>query len=319
MTDPKSRKSSGQSARRPHHIPLRGWWRVFVRVFRESQRDNISVVAAGCAFFAVFAIFPAISALVAIYVLWADPTTIQSHLSIVEPLLPPQAYSILLEQTRRIVGSASANVEWGLAVSLAIALWSASRGTGTLVAALNVAYEEREERSWFVLTARNIAFTIAGIIALALAMTALVYVPILFALVGLSATLELFVKVLRWPLLAVVIIVGLAVLYKYGPCRRAAQWQWVTVGSVLAMIMWLAASAGFSLYVEHFADYDRVYGSLGAVIVLLFWMYLSFYAVLLGAEINAELEHHTEYDTTIGEGRPMGERRAWVADHVADE
>lgn len=289
-----------------------------MRVFRESQRDNISVVAAGCAFFAVFALFPGISILVSVYVMWADPATIESHLSIVEPLLPPQAYSILLEQTRRIIGGASANLGWGLGLSLAIVLWSASRGTATLVAALNVAYEEPERRSWLVLTARNLGFTIAGVVALALAMTALVYVPILFALFGLSDTLELFVKVLRWPLLAAVIVMGLSVLYKYGPCRRAAQWQWVSVGSVLAMIIWLVVSAGFSLYVEHFANYSRIYGSLGAVIVLLFWLYLSFYAILLGAEINAELEHHTDYDTTVGEERPMGKRKAWVADHVAD-
>jgi membrane protein len=234
----------------------------------------------------------------------------------VQPLLPAQAYDILLEQTQRIVRSTGLSLEWGLVASFALMLWSANQGTRTLLAALNVVYNEQEERSWFRLLAVTFAFTIAGILLVALAMTALVYVPILFALVGLSDWVQAYVKILRWPLLATVIILGLAFLYKYGPCRRSANWCWVSVGSVVAMVLWLGVSAGFTFYVENFADYNRVYGSLGAVIVLLFWLYLSFLAILLGAEINGELEHHTRYDTTVGEPRPMGERGAYVADHV---
>lgn len=317
MTD-KTGDPYGQTSRLPYSIPPRGWWRVLRRVWRESQRDNISVIAAGCAFFAVFALFPAISALVSVYVLWADPATIESHLSILQPLLPAQAFDLLLEQTKRIVGAAGAPFEWGLVLGLALALWSANRGTQTLIAALNVAYEEDERRSWWAFQARSLAFTLAGILSLAVAMTALVYVPILFALAGLPETVQSSVKVLRWPLLALMLMLGLAVLYKYGPSRRSAQWQWVSVGSAFATAMWLLVSAGFSIYVENFADYSRVYGSLGAVIVLLFWLYLSFLAIMLGAEINAELEHHTEYDTTAGAERPMGERGAYVADHVAE-
>jgi membrane protein len=306
----------GKTAQRPYAIPPRGWWRVLRHVWRQSQRDHITVIAAGCAFFAVFALFPAISTLVSLYVFVADPATVEAHLGLVQPLLPAQAYDILLEQTQRIVRSTGLSLEWGLVASFALMLWSANQGTRTLLAALNVVYNEQEERSWFRLLAVTFAFTIAGILLVALAMTALVYVPILFALVGLSDWVQAYVKILRWPLLATVIILGLAFLYKYGPCRRSANWCWVSVGSVVAMVLWLGVSAGFTFYVENFADYNRVYGSLGAVIVLLFWLYLSFLAILLGAEINGELEHHTRYDTTVGEPRPMGERGAYVADHV---
>lgn len=311
--------SDDRAYRRPLRIPPHGWWRVLRRVWNESQRDNISVVAAGCAFFAIFALFPAISALVAVYVLWADPATVETHFEFLQPLLPAQAFDLVIEHTKRIVGAAQTTFEWGLLVSIAIALWSANVGTSTLIAALNVAYEEVEKRNWLVLRLHTLMFTFAGILAVALAMTALVYLPVLFALTGLPWQVEAYLKWLRWPFLALLILGGLAVLYRYGPCRRAAKWHWVSVGSLLAMVLWLGASALFSIYVENFANYSGTYGSLGAIIVLLFWLYLSFFAILLGAELNAELEHHTAHDTTVGECRPMGERGAYVADHIADD
>ena len=146
---------------------------------------------------------------------------------------------------------------------------------------------------------------------------AFVYVPLLFAYAGFSSAFESLVRLLRWPVLALLVLVSLTLLYRYGPCRRSAKWRWVIVGALFATVFWLIASAGFSYYVSHFANYDRIYGSLGAVIVLLFWLYLSFYIVLIGAEINAQLELQTAQDTTRGRARPMGKRGAFVADHVA--
>jgi membrane protein len=189
--------------------------------------------------------------------------------------------------------------------------------TQAMFAALNIAYEEPEKRSFLQFYASAFAFALLGILSGVLMLLAIVYVPILFAYAGYSDAFELLVRVARWPLLALIILISLALLYRYGPCRRSAKWRWVSVGSLFATAMWLIASAGFSFYVSNFAHYDRTYGSLGAVIVLLFWLYISFYIILLGAEINAELELQTAQDTTSGKSRPIGSRGAFVADNVA--
>jgi membrane protein len=307
----------GRKATRPDRIPLKGWWQVAQRVWTESSRDNLSVVSAGCAFYALFAVFPALSALVALYGLTADPATVEQQFGMLSSVLPPQAYQMVIEQIGRLAETSSRSLGWGLAVSLFIALWSVSNLTQAMFAALNIAYEEPERRSMLRFYLSAFTFAILGILSGALMLLAIVYVPILFAYAGYSETFETMVKVARWPLLALIVLILLALLYRYGPCRRSAKWRWVSVGSVFATVLWLVASAGFSYYVSHFANYDRIYGSLGAVVVLLFWLYLSFYIVLLGAEINAELELQTAKDTTRGAAKPMGERGAFVADHVA--
>ena len=308
----------GRDATRPYHIPLKGWWQVAQRVWSESDRDNLSVVAAGCAFFALFAIFPALSALISLYGLTADPATLEQHFRMLSSVLPTQAYDIVIEQIHRISAAPGGTLGWSLVVSLGLALWSANAGTQAMMAAMNIAYEEPEHRSLFQYYLNALTVTIIGILGGVVMLLAILYVPILFAFTGYSHAFELVVRVVRWPFLALFVLVMLALLYRYGPCRRrSAQWQWVSVGSLFAMVVWLIASAAFSLYVSNFANYDRFYGSLGAVIILLFWLYISFYIVLLGAEINAELELQTAQDTTEGTPRPMGKRGAFVADHVA--
>ncbi len=307
----------GREATRPHRIPLKGWWQVGQSVWSESSRDNLSVVSAGCAFYALFAVFPALSALIALYGLTADPATVDAQFGMLASVLPPQAYQIVIEQIRRLAATSSQSLGWGFLLSLGIALWSVSNLTQAVFAALNIAYEEPERRSVLRFYLSAFTFAILGILSGALMLLAIVYVPILFAYAGYSDGFELMLRVARWPLLALVVLIFLALLYRYGPCRRSAKWRWVTVGSFFATILWLIASAGFSYYVSHFANYDRIYGSLGAVVVLLFWLYLSFFIVLLGAEINAELELQTARDTTRGEPKPMGKRGAFVADHVA--
>ena len=307
----------GRDATRPHRIPLKGWWQVAQRVWTESARDNLSVVAAGCAFYALFAVFPALSALIALYGLTADPATVELQFGMLASVLPPQAYQIVIDQIRRVAETPSQSLGWGLLLSVGIALWSVSNLTQAMFAALNIAYEEPERRSIVRFYLSAFTFAILGIVSGTLMLLAIVYVPILFAYAGYSATFELVVRVARWPLLALLVLIFLALLYRYGPCRRSAKWRWVSVGSAFATAVWLAASAGFSYYVSHFTNYDQTYGSLGAVIVLLIWLYLSFYIVLLGAEVNAELELQTAKDTTRGAPRPVGERGAFVADHVA--
>jgi membrane protein len=307
----------GRMATRPDRIPLKGWWQVAQRVWTESSRDNLSVVAAGCAFYALFAVFPALSALIALYGLTADPAAVEQQFGMLSSVLPPQAYQMVIEQIGRLAETPSQSLGWGLAVSLFIALWSVSNLTQAMFAALNIAYEEPERRSLLRFYLSAFTFAILGMLSGALMLLAIVYVPILFAYAGYSDTFETMVRVARWPLLALIVLILLALLYRYGPCRRSAKWRWVTVGSVFATVLWLIASAGFSFYVSHFANYDRIYGPLGAAVVLLFWLYLSFYIVLLGAEINAELELQTATDTTRGAAKRMGERGAFVADHVA--
>ena len=206
---------------------------------------------------------------------------------------------------------------WGLVLSMGLALWGANSLAQALFAALNTAYEEPERRSLLQFYLSAFTFTLLGILGGLFMLIAIVYVPILFASMGFSTQFETLVRFGRWPFLALLVLFPLALLYRFGPCRRNAKWRWVSVGSLFAMTVWLVASAGFSFYVSHFAHYDKTYGSLGAVIVFLFWFYISFYIILLGAEINAELELQTAKDTTIGKPKPIGRRGAFVADHVA--
>ena len=307
----------GRDAKRPYHIPLRGWWQVAERVWSEAGRDNLSVVAAGCAFYALFAIFPALSAIISLYGLTANPASVEQHFGTLATVLPAEAYGVVIEQIRRIAAAPGQSLGWSLVVSLALALWSANAGTQALFAALNIAYEEPERRSLLRFYFSAFTFTIIGILGGLAMLFAIVYVPVLFAFAGVSQAFELVVSIARWPFLALLGLLLLALLYRYGPCRRAAKWHWVSAGSLIATALWLLASAAFSAYVANFAHYDRTYGSLGAVIILLFWLYISFYIVLLGAEINAELELQTAMDTTVGKPKPPGQRGAFVADHVA--
>ena len=307
----------GRDAKRPHHIPLRGWLQVIQRVWLESGRDNLSVVSAGCAFYALFALFPALAALISIFGLATDPNSVEQQFAMLEDVLPLQAYDVVIDQIHRLAATSGRTLGWSLAVSVAIALWSGNALTQAMFAALNIAYEEPESRSVLRYYLSALTFTLAGLAGVLAMLFAIFYVPLMFAYAGFSQGFERIVAVGRWPLLAIIVLVLLALLYRYGPCRRSAKWHWVSVGSLFATTVWLLASAAFSLYVANFANYDRTYGSLGAVIILLFWLYISFYIILIGAEINAELELQTAQDTTRGGPKPIGSRGAFVADHVA--
>jgi membrane protein len=247
----------------------------------------------------------------------ADPANVELNFGTLAYLLPQQAYDIVIEQTTRLADTSGQTLGWSLVLSLGLGLWGANAGAQALFAALNIAYEEPERRSLFQFYLSAFTFTLLGILGGLVMLIAIVYVPILFASAGFSSLFETLVRFGRWPFLALLVLFLLALLYRFGPCRKNAKWRWVTVGSLFATMVWLLASAGFSFYVSHFANYDKTYGSLGAVIIFLFWLYISFYIILLGAEINAELELQTAVDTTAGRPKPMGKRGAFVADHVA--
>ena len=307
----------GRDATHPYHIPFKGWWQVAQRVWTESNRDNLSVVAAGCAFFALLAIFPVLSAVISVYGLTADPDTVEQNFGMLRSVLPPQAGDVVMDQIHRIATASGGRLGWSLVISMGIALWSAL--AGTQVHDGRPEYRLRRTRAPqpfpILFECPYLHHHRHGRRLGHASRHPLRADPVCRR--GLSREFELVVGVGRWPFLALFVLFILSLLYRYGPCRRSAKWHWVSVGSLFAMVAWLIASAAFSLYVSQFANYDRIYGSLGAVVILMFWLYMSFYIVLLGAEINAELELQTAEDTTTGKPRPMGKRGAFVADHVA--
>jgi membrane protein len=296
----------GRDATRLYHIPLKGWWHIVKDVVRKAASDNLSVVSAGCAFYALFAIFPALTAAIALYGLTTDPATVERQFSMLKDVLPPQGYEIVIGQIRRIAETSGETLGWGFGVSLAIALWSANLGTQAMFSALNIAYGEPERRSVLRFYLSAIGYTIIGVLGGVAMLFAIVNVPVLFADTGHPKAFETITRMVRWPAFALLTLTLLALIYRFGPSRASPRWRWISVGSVFATLVWLLASVGFSYYVSHIANYDRMYGSLGAVIVLLFWLYISFYIVLLGAEINAALERHVLRGTTPKAGAREG-------------
>lgn len=304
----------GRDARAPSDIPARGWKDILVRLWREQSRDNISVIAAGVAYYMLFSLVPALSALVSVYGLVADPATVERQLRSVSGILPEQASQVIFDQLSAVVSAPRGGLSVGLAVALGLALWSASAAMQNLITALNIAYEEEERRSYPHFLGLALLMTLGALLFVPLALGLVAVVPAVVGFLPLGRVGEIVVQVARWPILVGLVMTGLAVLYRFGPCRARPRWRWVSWGAVAATILWVIASAAFSIYVRSFADYNATYGSLGAVVVLLFWFWLTAYAVLLGAELNAEIEHQTARDTTTGQERPMGRRQAFVAD-----
>jgi membrane protein len=304
----------GSRADSPTQIPVRGWRQVLSRAWQSSQEDNISLLAAGVAFFGFLALFPALISLVTLVGLIADPAKITQQVQSFTAGLPPASRQLISEQLNAITQSSGGALTIGLVVSLLAALWSASSGTSSLMTAVNIAYEEKETRSFLKLRGIALLLTLGTVVFLVLTLALIAVVPVVLQAMPLGPVGTILAQVLRWALLLALIIFGLAVLYRVAPDRNPPKFRWVTVGSVVAALLWLLGSAGFSLYVNFFGNYNKTYGALAGVIVLLLWLYLTSYVVLLGAEINAQAEYQTERDTTIGQPRPMGQREAVVAD-----
>jgi membrane protein len=308
----------GRGALSPLQIPWRGWKDILLRAYDEVGKDRLTAVAAGVAFFSLLSLFPAVTALVSLYGLFADAGTMADHLATLAELMPPGAFDIVREQIARIVSKSGATLTVGFAFGLGLALWSANAAMKAIFDALNVIYEEDEKRSFVMLNLVSLAFTLGAIVAALLALAAVVVFPLVLALFGIERINPLLISLLRWPLLFLMIVLGLALLYRFGPSRRNAEWRWVSVGSVFAALAWIAGSMAFSYYLVNFANYDATYGSLGAVIGLMMWMWLSAIVVLVAAEINAEIEHQTARDSTVGREKPLGARGAAMADTVGE-
>ncbi|MBA1159122.1 YihY/virulence factor BrkB family protein [Microvirga mediterraneensis] len=304
----------GRQADTPAAIPAKGWKDILWRTYEEFGQDRLMSVAAGVTYYALLALFPALAALVSLYGLFADPATIRDNLVTLSSVLPGGAIDLIGEQVSRIASASGGALGLSFFVGLAVSLWSANAGMKAIFDALNIVYDEEEKRSFLWLNVQSLTFTLGAIAFLLLALAGIVILPVVLDFVGLRSSVEWLLSLMRWPILLAAVILGLAVLYRYGPSRDKARWTWVTPGSLVAAVLWLVASMLFSWYVANFGSYNETYGSLGAVIGFMTWIWISGVVVLLGAEINAEMEHQTAKDTTTGPDRPMGQRGATMAD-----
>ena len=311
-------QSRGRSAKRPWQVPWRGWQDVIWRVYREFDDDRILDQAAAVAFFGLLALFPALLATVSMYGILADPGDVVRQVGSLSFAVPPAARSLILDQLNEISHGSSAGLGFSLVISLGVALFSASGGIASLMGGINTAYDEVETRGWLRVRLLALLFTFGVALFVILSVGIITLLPTLLEFVGLAETARSAINVLRWPTLALATMAGLAILYRYAPNRTPAKWYWVTPGSLLATLIWTLASLGFSVYAENFGSYNKTYGTLGGAVVLGLWMYLSALAILLGGELNAELEHQTREDSTIGPPRPMGQREARMADDLGE-
>lgn len=311
-------RGRGRDAARPTEVPARGWKDVAVRVKSQMKVDDVPLLAAGVAFFALLALVPALVALVSVYGLVADPEGIERDVDDLLAAAPQEVRDLMTTQMSSIVESSPSGLRLGAIVGLAVALWSASSGVKHLIGAVNLAYDEDETRGFIKLRGLALALTLVGVVGLAAAVAGLIVFPELLSDEGAEAVFRAVILVVRWPLLAALGLVALAVIYRYAPDRDAPRWRWVSAGAVLAVVVWVVASVLFSLYTANLGQYNETYGTLGAVVVVMLWLYITAYVVIVGAELNAELERQTVVDTTVGPGRKLGRRGAYAADTLGD-
>ena len=311
-----SQADRGRGASAPWQIPWAGWKDVFWRVYSQIQEDRVLAVAAGVVFYMLLALFPALTATVSIYGLFTDPTVINEQLAIFQNVVPPSVLQIIRGEVLRLVQTSSHVLSLGFLFGIGLALWSANAGIKAILDALNVVYDEREKRSFIRLTLVSFALTLAGLAFVFLSLGGIVMLPLVLSWIGLELKTADLLGWLRWPSLVVIVLLWLGVLYRYGTSCTRPKWQWLSVGSVIATMGWLGGSILFSWYLSNFANYGATYGSLGAAIGLMMWLWLSVIVVLIGGEINAEIEHQTARDSTVGQHKALGQRGAVMADTV---
>jgi membrane protein len=304
----------GRTSSHPLQIPRRGWKDILWRTYTRFNQDRLLATAAGVVFFGLLAVFPAVTALVSCYGLFADPKTVGDHLQMLAVMLPEGSFQIVEDQVNRVLAKGNTELGFTFAFGLAFAVWSANAGVKAIIDALNVVYEEREKRSFVGLNLISLAFTLGGLLGCLMMVAAVVALPLVLAYLGRADSQPMLMNFLRWPTLLLLLVMALGLLYRFGPSRRPARWEWLGIGTLVAAFLWLLGSALLSWYLSHFADYNATYGSLGAAIGLMTWMWMSAIVVLLGAELNSEIEHQTAIDTTVGAERPMGHRQARMAD-----
>lgn len=308
-------QNTGQGARSPWDLPADGWIAVLKRTWKEAGDDNIGLIAAGVAFYAFLSIVPLLGAIVLTYGMVADPATVSGNVRQLTAVMPAQVAQLIGEQLMQVVGTSGGKKGLGLLLALVIALYGATKGAGAIVTALNVAYEEKEDRGFIKRNLLQLGIVVGGVVIALAAMASTALTALIDHLIpnapGIVLTLIRFASYL---VLATLAAAAAATLYRFGPSRSQARWSWLTPGSLGATLIWIAMTVGFGFYVANFGSYDATYGSLGAIVVMLTWLSLSAYVFLLGAELNSELERQTEQDTTTGPAKPIGARGAVVAD-----
>ena len=315
QTRPNDDESRGRQASKPSDIPARGWKDILWRVYENINDHRIMAVAAGVTFYVLLALFPEIAALVSLYGLFADPTVIGQHLADLSGVIPEGAKQVIGDQLNNLTSHGSSTLGVTFLLTLAISLWSANSGMKAMFDALNVVYGEREKRGFIKLNALSLAFTLCAIALMLTALGAMVVLPVVLNYIGLSSIGDV-IRIGRWPALLIIVSLAIAILYRNAPSRDEAQWRWISWGSAFAAVTWLIVSFLFSYYTSHFGSYNKTYGSLGAVFGFMTWIWLSVMVILLGAELDAEMEHQTLRDTTSGSPKPMGQRGARMADTV---
>jgi membrane protein len=308
----------GEDAESPSEIPVRGWVPVLKRTKNDAVRDNTSLLAGGVAFFALLALVPLLVAALSIWGLFASPADATRLISDVASGLPRSAQTLITQQLRSISRRSNAGLGVTAIVSLAIALWSASSGSKHLIEAVNVAYDEQEGRGFMRVRLLAILFTLGAIVFLLFSVVLIAVLPSALRDAGVPDAVRTGFDILRWPVLAVSMMVSLSVVYRVAPDRRDPKWRWVSWGAVTATMVWIVGSAVFALYTSNLGHYDQTYGSLGGVVVVMLWLYLTALVAILGAELNAELERQTSRDSTVGRSKPRGQRNAQAADALAE-
>lgn len=303
----------GRIAAHPREIPWLGWRDILWRTYREISVDRLTVVAGSVTYYTLLAIFPGLGAFVSLYGLVSDVQAVREQLVQLSAIFPPEAVRLLGEQMMRLATGRPEGLSLAFLASLLLSIWSAHAGMKALFDGLNIAYDETEKRNYLWRTLLTYGFTAALILFLALVSAILVAAPL--ALEAMRLRTDLLIA-LRWPLVFVVATAAFTIAYRYGPSRSRARWRWLTVGSAVAAAAWMGGSAGFSFFLNNVASLDATYGSLGAVIGFMLWVWFSVMVVLMGAELNSEIEHQTALDSTTGPPRPMGERGAAMADTV---
>jgi membrane protein len=279
-----------QPTKGPTEVSPRSWKGILKGLWQSFTRDRVLALAAGVAFYAILAIFPALAAVVALYGLFADPTTIAGHLDAMGGVLPRGGMDVLRDQLTRVASTGNSTLGIAFLIGLAVSLWSANSGMKALFDTLNLVFKAEEKRGFIKLNAVSLAFTMAVIVLALLALGAIVIVPIALSFLGLQSTTDALIAYLRWPILLVIVGLALSLIYRFGPSRENPHWNWITLGSACASLLWLTASVLFSWYAENFGSYNKTYGTLGAAIGFMVWIWISIITVLLGAELDAQGE-----------------------------
>jgi len=310
----------GHEAASPAQMPTPAWKDIVARTYKRIWDDNVGLVAAGVAFYGFFALLSLLGLIVLAYGFAADPFTVIQHMSALTAVLPTDVAFIIGDQLMTAVQASQKTKGLGILLAFLVATYGGTNGSASVVTALNIAYEEKEKRSLLRFYLIAVAMTLGALVVALMALAATAALAYLQHLVP-RAPGEMVIagKVLGYVVLALFAAGIASILYRFGPSREDARWKWITPGSTFAAATWLLLTWAFGIYVSRFTNYHATYGSLGAVVALLTWMYLSAYAFIVGAELNSEIEHQTAIDSTTGSPKIMGERGAWAADNVATD